>query len=129
MRLVPHQSFEKINTLFAQYVNENTPDGVRVEVVYLHGGKPAMTPIDSAPMRAALTALELAFGVKPFLIRSGGSIPVVADFEEHLGVPVVLMGFGLPDQNAHAPDEKMNLKNYHRGIKSAAYFLDEYSRV
>lgn len=128
MRLVPHQSFEKVNEMFARYVEANAPEGVRVEVVYLHGGKPAMTPIDSAPMRAALSALESAFGTKPFLIRSGGSIPVVADFEEHLGAPVVLMGFGLPDQNAHAPNEKMNLKNYHRGIKSAAYFLDTYAR-
>jgi acetylornithine deacetylase/succinyl-diaminopimelate desuccinylase-like protein len=126
MRLVPNQSFEKINELFGTFVEANAPDGVRVEVMYLHGGMPAMTPVDSAPMRAALTALERAFGTKPFLIRSGGSIPVVADFEEHLGAPVVLMGFGLPDQNAHAPNEKMNLKNYHRGIKSAALFLDEY---
>jgi acetylornithine deacetylase/succinyl-diaminopimelate desuccinylase-like protein len=129
MRLVPNQNFEKINELFSAFIEQNKPEGVRVEVVWLHGGKPAMTPVDSAPMRAALTALERAFGTKPFLIRSGGSIPVVADFEEHLKAPVVLMGFGLPDQNAHAPDEKMNLKNYHRGIKSAAYFLDEYART
>ncbi|HVK38709.1 MAG TPA: dipeptidase [Candidatus Kapabacteria bacterium] len=128
MRLVPNQDFEKVNELFSAFIEANKPEGARVEVVWLHGGKPAMTPVDSAPMRAALTALERAFGTRPFLIRSGGSIPVVADFEEHLRAPVVLMGFGLPDQNAHAPDEKMNLKNYHRGIKSAALFLDEYAR-
>lgn len=129
MRLVPNQSYEKITELFTSFVEANTPAGVRVQVVPLHGGKPAMTPVDSAPMKAALVALERAFGTRPFLIRSGGSIPVVADFEEHLKAPVVLMGFGLPDQNAHAPNEKMNLRNYHRGIKSAAHFLDEFSRV
>jgi acetylornithine deacetylase/succinyl-diaminopimelate desuccinylase-like protein len=128
MRLVPNQSFEKVNELFSKFVEANAPEGVRVEVVYLHGGQPAMTPVDAPPMRAALTALERAFGTRPFLIRSGGSIPVVADFEEHLRAPVVLMGFGLPDQNAHAPNEKMNLRNYHRGIKSAALFLEEYSQ-
>lgn len=129
MRLVPNQDFEKINRLFSDFIEKNAPEGVTVEVVWLHGGKPAMTPVDSPPMRAALAALERAFGTRPFLIRSGGSIPVVADFEAHLRAPVVLMGFGLPDQNAHAPDEKMNLRNYHRGIKSAALFLDEYSRI
>jgi acetylornithine deacetylase/succinyl-diaminopimelate desuccinylase-like protein len=126
MRLVPNQEVEKVNELFDRFVRSNAPKGVRVEVVPLHGGRPAMTPIDSPAMNAALDALERAFGTKPFLIRSGGSIPVVADLDEHLRAPIVMMGFGLPDQNAHAPDEKMNLKNYHRGIKSAAYFLEEY---
>ncbi len=98
-------------------------------MIELHAGPPALTPTDSTPVKTALTALEQAFGTKPFLIRSGGSIPIVADFERNLEAPVVLMGFGLPDQNAHSPDEKMNLKNYHRGIKSSALFLEEYARI
>lgn len=129
MRLVPDQSPEEVGRQLERFVKENMPAGVTVEVVALHGGPPALTPVDSAPVKAALTALEQAFGVKPFLIRNGGSIPIVLDFERALGAPVVLMGFGLPDQNAHAPDEKMNLKNYHRGIKSAALFLEEYARI
>lgn len=129
MRLVAHQDYTKIGDMLRQFVEQNTPPGVTVEVVELHGGPPALTPTDSAPIRAGLTALEKAFGTKPFLIRSGGSIPIVADFEEQLNAPVVLMGFGLPDQNAHSPDEKMNLKNFHRGIKSSAIFLQEMAGV
>jgi len=127
MRLVADQSYEKVGGQFRQFVEENTPEGVTVEVVELHGGAPALTPVDSIPVQAALAALEQAFGTKPFLVRNGGSIPIVTDLERELDAPVVLMGFGLPDQNAHAPDEKMNLKNYHRGIKSAALFLKEMS--
>jgi acetylornithine deacetylase/succinyl-diaminopimelate desuccinylase-like protein len=127
MRLVANQDYRKVGDQLRRFVEEHTPAGVTVEVVELHGGPPALTPTDSVPMRAALSALEKAFGTKPFLIRSGGSIPIVANFEEELGAPVVLMGFGLPDQNAHSPDEKMNLKNYHRGIKSSALFLQEYA--
>lgn len=128
MRLVANQDYRKVGEQLRAFVAANTPPGVIVEVVELHGGPPALTPTDSVPVRAALAAMEQAFGTKPFLIRSGGSIPIVADFDEQLGAPVVLMGFGLPDQNAHSPNEKMNLKNYHRGIKSAALFLDEMKK-
>jgi len=129
MRLVAHQDYHRVGDQLRQFVKENTPAGVRVEVVELHGGAPALTPTNSAPVRAALAALEQAFGTKPFLIRSGGSIPIVADFEEQLGSPVVLMGFGLPDDRLHAPNEKMNLQNFHRGIKSSALFLQEYANL
>ncbi len=129
MRLVANQDYTRIIDQLRAFVEANTPAGVTVEVVELHGGPPALTPVDSLPVKAALEALEEAFAVKPFLIRSGGSIPVVADFERILEAPVVLMGFGLPDQNAHSPDEKMNLKNYYRGIKSAALFMDRYAQM
>ncbi len=129
MRLVAHQDYKAVGDQLRKFVEQNTPAGVRAEVVELHGGPPALTPTDSAPVRAALSALEQAFGVKPFLIRSGGSIPIVADFEQQLGAPVVLMGFGLPDDNLHAPNEKMNLGNFHLGIKSAALFLNEYGNA
>ncbi len=129
MRLVAHQDYKAVGDQLRQFVRENTPAGVRAEVVELHGGPPALTPTDSIPVRAALVALEKAFGTAPLLIRSGGSIPIVADFEEQLGTPVVLMGFGLPDDNLHAPNEKMNLRNFHLGIKSAALFLQEYGSM
>lgn len=127
MRLVANQDHHKVEGQFRQFVAENTPPGVTVEVRELHGGPPALTPTDSDAVLAALAALEEAFGTKPFLIRNGGSIPIVADFERELDSTVVLMGFGLPDQNAHAPDERINLKNYHRGIKSAALFLKKFA--
>ncbi|MEP7217420.1 MAG: dipeptidase [Bacteroidota bacterium] len=129
MRLVANQDYRKVADQLRAFIEEHKPSGVSIEVVELHGGPPALTPTDSIPVRAALRALETAFGTKPFLIRSGGSIPIVADFEEQLGAPVVLMGFGLPDQNAHSPNEKMNLSNYHRGIKSSALFLQQYSEM
>lgn len=125
MRLVAHQDHTAIGDMLRQFVDENLPPGVTARITDLHGGPPALTPTDSAPVRAALRALRSAFGTSPFLIRSGGSIPIVADFNELLGAPVVLMGFGLPDQNAHSPDEKMNLKMYDLGIRSAVMFLSE----
>lgn len=125
MRLVAHQDHTAIGDMLRQFVDENLPSGVTARITDLHGGPPALTPTDSAPVRAALRALQSAFGTSPFLIRSGGSIPIVADFSELLGAPVVLMGFGLPDQNAHSPDEKMNLKMYDLGIRSAVMFLSE----
>ncbi len=127
-RLVANQSDKQVVEQMREFVRANTPRGVTCEVVELHGGPPALTDTDSAPVRAGLAALQQAFGTKPYLIRNGGSIPIVADFERVLGAPVVLMGFGLPDQNAHSPDEKINLSNYYRGIASSALFLDTYAR-
>ncbi len=126
MRLVAGQNHEAIGGMLREYVKMNAPAGVTIEVTDLHGGPPALTPTDSRPVMAALRALERAFNTKPFLIRSGGSIPIVADFEKELDAPVVLMGFGLPDQNAHSPDEKMNLECYDLGIRSALLFLTEF---
>ena len=127
LRLVAHQETEKVVKAIRHYVDRNTPPGVTAEVVDLHGGPPALTPTDTPAVRAALAALKESFGVEPYLIRNGGSIPIVADFVRELDAPVVLMGFGLPDQNAHAPDEKMSVANYHRGIKSSALFLEKFA--
>jgi len=129
MRLVANQDYKKIYQQFHQFVKENTPSGVTVQVVELHGGPPALTPTNSKPMTAAMNALRTAFETEPYLIRSGGSIPIVADFERVLGSPVVLMGFGLPDQNAHSPNENMHLPTYKKGIKSSALFLKEFANV
>ncbi|MFZ1571295.1 MAG: dipeptidase [Candidatus Kapaibacterium sp.] len=128
MRLVANQDYKKVYSQFNEFIKSNTPIGVTVEVIELHGGPPALTPTDSIPMKAALNALRLAFNTEPYLIRSGGSIPIVADFERVLNAPVVLMGFGLPDQNAHSPNENMHLPTYLLGIKSCYLFLEEYSK-
>ena len=124
MRLVPGQSPEEIAKKFEAFIHKIKPAGVIVNVIDLHGGMPATTPIDSKGMTAARKALHDVFGKEPFLTREGGSIPIVNSFSSILGAPTVLMGFGLPDQNAHSPDEKMNLKNFHRGIKCGALFYE-----
>lgn len=128
MRLVPGQTPEATAQIFEAYIKKITPPGVTVKVTDLHGGMPAVTPIDSQGMRAARRALASVFGKEPFLTREGGSIPIVVAFGEILNAKSVLMGFGLPDQDAHSPNEKMNLKNYHRGIKSGALFYSELAK-
>ena len=129
MRLVAHQSPDDVARQLQEYLDANAPEGVTVTMTDLHGGDPALTPTDTPVVRAGLAALRKAFGSEPFLIRNGGSIPIVTDLENILGAPVVLIGFGLPDQNAHAPDEKMNLANYHRGIRTSALFLHEFAAL
>ncbi|MEO8446530.1 MAG: dipeptidase [bacterium] len=129
MRLVPNQDPEKIEKLFTDFVNKVVPKSVKVKVTSLHGGKGAITPIDSPAMDAAIKALELGFGKEPVFMREGGSIPVVNTFQTLLGSPTVLLGFGLPDENAHSPDEHMNLSNFHRGILSISHYFNELSKI
>lgn len=123
MRLVPNQKADKIAKLFEQYIKTIAPKTVSVTVRYLHGGEPAITPIDSPGVQAAVAALEKGFGKKPLYQREGGSIPIVVQFKEELGLDTVLLGFGLPDENAHAPDEFINLDNFFGGMKTSAYFF------
>lgn len=129
MRLVPDQEPEKIEKLFTDYVKKIAPKSVKVEVISLHGGNGAITPIDSPAMDAAVEALKKGFGKDPVFIREGGSIPVVNTFQKLLKAPVILLGFGLPDENAHSPDEHLNLSNFHRGILSVTHYLNELSKI
>jgi len=126
MRLVPNQDTHDIAKKFEQYVRHIAPPTVKVEVTHLHGGNPAMTPVDSKGVQAAMRALEKAFGKKPFLTREGGSIPIVLLFEKILNAPVVLMGVGLNTENAHSPDEHFSLRNFYRGIVASALFYEEF---
>jgi acetylornithine deacetylase/succinyl-diaminopimelate desuccinylase-like protein len=87
---------------------------------------PVLVPVDAPAVRAAARALEATFGAPPVYTRSGGSIPVVAGFDGVLKIPTVLMGFGLPDDNLHAPNEKFDLRNFWRGIDASIRFLHEY---
>jgi acetylornithine deacetylase/succinyl-diaminopimelate desuccinylase-like protein len=80
---------------------------------------------DNPYIRAATRAMQQVFGKETVFIRSGGSIPIVGDFERHLKIPTVMMGFGLPDDNLHAPNEKFHIANFHRGIESIIRFFDE----
>jgi acetylornithine deacetylase/succinyl-diaminopimelate desuccinylase-like protein len=127
MRLVPDQDPEHIAQLFTHHVQSIAPEGVQVEVRSLHGGWPAVVDRDLPAMRAAADAYEAAFGRAPVYTREGGTIPVVALLEQELGVPSVLMGFGLPDDNLHAPNERFRVENFHRGIEAAIIFLEAFA--
>jgi acetylornithine deacetylase/succinyl-diaminopimelate desuccinylase-like protein len=128
MRLVPDQQPEKIARAFEKFVKKIAPKTVHVSIQCLNLGEPAMTPIDSPGVKAAMKALEKGFGKKPLYQREGGSIPVVTHFKKILGLDTVLLGFGLPDENAHAPDEFINLDNLFDGMKTIAHFYDELAR-
>src|SRR5687768_1743409 len=129
MRLVPDQDPDKIADLFESYLKKVAPATVTVNLTRMHGGKPWITGHDSPYVRAAGRAIEQGFGKSPVFVREGGSIPVVATFERELGLPSVLFGVGLPDENAHAPDEKLDLGNFHNGIIASAYLYQEIANT
>ena len=128
MRLVPNQDPDKIAQLFEDYVTKVAPKTVEVKVTRMHGGKPWMTDFDNKYVQAAGRAIKQGFGQEPVFNREGGSIPVVATFQEILGLPSVLFGVGLPDENAHAPNEKLDLGNFHGGIIASAFLYDEIAK-
>ena len=129
MRLVPNQDPDKIATLFDAYVRKITPKTVELKVTRMHGGKPWMTAYDNPFVQAAGRAIERGFGKKPVFTREGGSIPVVSTFQEELGLPSVLFGVGLPDENAHAPNEKLDLGNFHGGVIASAILYEEIASI
>ncbi len=128
MRLVPGMTPAKTFALYKSYVEKIAPAGVEVDVRLIHSGDPCMVPVDNRYIQAATRALHEVWGKDTVFIRSGGSIPIVGDFDRHLGQPSVMMGFGLPDDNLHAPNEKFNLKNFELGIQSLIRFLEEAGR-
>lgn len=125
MRLVPDQDPGEIAQQFDAYIRKVTPKTVTLTLTRMHGGKPWITSYDNPFVRAAARAIERGFGTAPVFCREGGSIPVVSTFHEELGVPAVLFGVGLPDENAHAPNERLDLGNFHNGIVSAAALYEE----
>jgi acetylornithine deacetylase/succinyl-diaminopimelate desuccinylase-like protein len=129
MRLVPNQDPGKIAKLFEGYLEKVAPSSVEVKLTRMHGGKPWMTAFDNPFVQAAGRAIEKGFGQRPVFNREGGSIPVVATFQEELGLPCVLFGVGLPDENAHAPDEKLDLGNFHNGIIASAFLYQEIGEL
>jgi acetylornithine deacetylase/succinyl-diaminopimelate desuccinylase-like protein len=129
MRLVPNQSPDTVARLFEEYVRKVRPKTVELKVTRMHGGKPWMTSYDNPFVQAAARAIEKGFGQKPVFTREGGSIPVVSTFQEELGLPSVLFGVGLPDENAHAPNEKLDVANFHGGIIASAILYDEIAKT
>jgi acetylornithine deacetylase/succinyl-diaminopimelate desuccinylase-like protein len=125
MRLVPGMTPAKAFALYKAYVEKITPAGVDVEVRLIHSGDACLVRVDNPYIQAATKALHEVWGKDTVFIRSGGSIPIVGDFDRHLGMPSVMMGFGLPDDNIHAPNEKYCLKNFELGIESIVRFLEE----
>ena len=128
MRLVPDQDPDEIAELFRRHVEAHAPPGVVVRADELHGARPYIAPLDHPANRAAARALAQAFGAEPVFTREGGSIPVTVTFQEELGATSILMGFGLPDENAHAPDEHLDVQNFHGGVVTSAWFYEEYAR-
>jgi acetylornithine deacetylase/succinyl-diaminopimelate desuccinylase-like protein len=129
MRLVPDQDPDHIAELFRAHVLRVAPAQVKVSVRNLHGGKPALVDLNRPEMQAAAIALERIFGRRPVFTREGGSIPVVSTFKSVLGIPTILMGFGLSDDNLHSPNEKFYLPNFYRGIQASIHFMDELARM
>ena len=130
-RLVPHQDHHKISKLFADYIKSIAPDTVQVKVTPMHGGQGYVCPISLPAYRAAEKGFELAFGKKPLAVRRGGSIPIIATFEQVLGIKTVLMGFGLESNAIHSPNENIPLDIIRKGIEAVIEFhvsLEEFSK-
>lgn len=127
MRLVPDQDPDEITDLFIQHFEKIAPPSVKVKVTPHHGGKPAVTPTDSKEYEAASKAMEQTFGKVPIPVRGGGSIPIVALFEEVLNVKTVLMGFGLDSDDIHSPNEHYGVFNFYKGIETIPYFYHYYA--
>ena len=125
-RLVPHQDHERISQLFVDYVNQLAPDYVQVKVTPMHGGQGYVCPIDLPAYQAAALGFEKAFGKKPLAVRRGGSIPIISDFEQILGVKTVLMGFGLESNAIHSPNENFPLDVFRKGIEAVVEFHRQY---
>jgi acetylornithine deacetylase/succinyl-diaminopimelate desuccinylase-like protein len=123
MRLVPDQEPSKIAEAFTRYVEQICPEHSTVSVNVIHTAEPVLLPTDTPFMQAATDALAEVFGRETVFMRSGGSIPIVSLFSKVLGVPSILMGFGLPDDNLHAPNEKMKLDNIYKGIEASVRYM------
>jgi acetylornithine deacetylase/succinyl-diaminopimelate desuccinylase-like protein len=128
-RLVANQDPTKIYELIRDYVASITPPTVRSEVRLLHTGDPAFVDLNAPAMQAAIKAYEKGWGKSPVFMREGGSIPIVANFQRELELPVVLMGFGLSSDGAHGPDEHFSIEMFHKGIDTAIYFYEEVAKI
>ncbi len=129
MRLVPDQHPEEITELFTNHFEAIAPAGVTVKVTPHHGGFPVVTPIDSIAYKAASMAYERTFGKTPIPVRSGGSIPIIALFENILGIKTIMMGFGLDSDAIHSPNEHYGLFNFYKGIETIPYFYQYFNEL
>ncbi len=123
MRLVPNQDPDEVHQQLLNYLNDHAPNTVRWEVVKMAGGTASITDRNTPGVKALSRAMEETFGARPVFRREGGSVPVTAQLKDILGSDSVLTGFGLPDDNLHAPNEKLHLPTYYRGIETLVRFL------
>jgi acetylornithine deacetylase/succinyl-diaminopimelate desuccinylase-like protein len=128
IRLVPNQDPDKIVAAFKDYVKACTPAGIETEVRVLNAGPGLMVDPEHPAIRVAAKAFGEILNRDTVFIRSGGSIPIVGDFARHLGIPTILMGFGLPDDGLHSPNEKYKIDNYYTGIMTIAHFFEQYGQ-
>ncbi len=128
IRLVPRQDPEKILASFREFVKKNAPRGIQLEVRVLASSPGLVVNPEHPAIQVAARAFSDIFQKPTVFIRSGGSIPIVGDFATHLGIPTILMGFGLPDDGLHSPNEKYSLENYYKGIMTIAHFFEEYGK-
>jgi len=126
-RLVANQDHEKISQSFMDYIQTLAPKGVRVKVTPMHGGQGYVCPIDIPAYKAAEKGFEIAFGKRPLAARRGGSIPIIAAFEQILGCKTILMGFGLEQNAIHSPNESMDLEVWEKGIVAVSEFYKHYA--
>jgi acetylornithine deacetylase/succinyl-diaminopimelate desuccinylase-like protein len=126
IRLVPRQDPEKVICAFKEWVHKNTPRGIRTDVRVLSASPGLVVNPAHPAIDVAARAFGDVFGKQTVFIRSGGSIPIVGDFARHLGIPTILMGFGLPDDGLHSPNEKYKIENYYMGIMTIAHFFEQY---
>jgi acetylornithine deacetylase/succinyl-diaminopimelate desuccinylase-like protein len=128
MRLVPKQDPDKVIAAFRKFIAANTPLGITLELRVLSAGPALMVDPSHPAIQVAARAFSDMLGKPTVFIRSGGSIPVVGDFAKRLGIPTILMGFGLPDDGLHSPNEKYRIENYYTGIMTISHFLEEFGK-
>ncbi len=126
-RLVPRQNPDEVVSAFREWVRLHTPKGIRTEVRLLSSSPGLVVDPAHPAIRVAASAFSDIFGKPTVFVRSGGSIPIVGEFASHLGIPTILMGFGLPDDGLHSPNEKYKLENYYMGIMTLAHFFEQYA--
>jgi acetylornithine deacetylase/succinyl-diaminopimelate desuccinylase-like protein len=128
LRLVPNQDPDKIIASFKKFVQDNTPAGVTMEVRVLSAGPSVVVNPDHPAIATAAKVFSEMLGRPTVFIRSGGSVPIVGDFAKHLGIPTVMMGWGLPDDGLHSPNEKYKIANFYNGIMTIAHFFEQYGK-
>ncbi len=128
-RLVPNQDPEKIHQALRAHLEARCPPGIELELCAMHAARGIVVPLDSPYMKAAARAVQQGFGQAPLFTREGGSIPIVNLFHERLGADSLLLGWGQDDDNAHSPNEKFHLADFHRGIRTSAYLWGELGKI
>ncbi len=128
-RLVPDQNPAEITAALETFVDQHCPAGITYQLKDFHGSPGFLVPLESPYIKAAARAIEAGFDRPPVFIREGGSIPIVTQMAAQLGADILLLGWGQNDDNTHSPNEKFNLRDFHRGIKTSAHLWSELAQL